>query len=449
MDLHAYLWTAIVTASPDQKEPTCLVALSGGADSMALLCAALPLAREGKLHLAAAHIHHGIRGEEADRDAKFCQAFCARESIPLHLCHVDVPKIARESGKSLEVAARDARYEALDALQQAHGYDWVLTAHHRDDQIETVLLRLLRGTSPQGLCGIPPRRAHYLRPFLELDRADLLAFCAEHHIAYVEDSTNNDLEIPRNLLRHRVIPSLKELQPQLGAAITRTLTQLREEQDYLDALLASYAPTTMLSDLQALPTPLLRRFLAKECYRSGLSAVQSVHLGALTELVQTGQTGQCVSLPDGFCAHRTYDRLLIERTQAITDFSPITLQYGWNPLPGGDAIYYTEDEKEAKEVPNIYKFETSAILNSATIVEKLFCRPRHQGDTLRQGGMTRKPKTLFQAKQIDATQRARIPFVCDAAGVVWIPFVGLCDRAVPSEKSKKGYLFYLAQYPLR
>lgn len=225
--------------------PAYLVALSGGADSRLLLELTVEAARRTDTPVMAAHLHHGIRGEEADRDEAFCRAVCAAMAVPLTVEHADIPTIATASGESLETAARRVRYEFLRRVMMAHRIPLLLTAHHADDQLETLLLRFLRGSGTRGMGGIPPRRVigytpdgaplAVFRPLLHWSRRDILAACTARSLDFVTDSTNLTDDCTRNRLRHTVIPALTAIagedKPQKAAE--RLSAAAREDEEAL------------------------------------------------------------------------------------------------------------------------------------------------------------------------------------------------------------------------
>ncbi len=214
-----------------------VAAVSGGSDSVALFHVLQRLAHRGDLQLAGlVHLHHHIRGEAADGDAAFCRDLAARAGVPVVIGDADVPALARAAGVSLEVAGRDARQQFYqDALATLRATR-VAVAHTCDDQAETVLLRLVRGSGATGLSGIAPRRNHLVRPLLDVTRAELRSFLTETGQPWREDATNADCAIPRNRIRHQVLPRLRELNAQADAAIARAADILRADATFLDEL---------------------------------------------------------------------------------------------------------------------------------------------------------------------------------------------------------------------
>ena len=189
---------------------TVLVALSGGADSTALLHFLYSVKEKYNLTILAAHLNHGIRGEEADRDERFCKILCEKYNIPFYSKTLDIPALSKQRGVSEELCGRDERYAFLGTLAEAHNAR-IATAHNADDNAETLIFNLARGSSLRGAAGIPPKRGRIIRPLIEVTRAQIEEYCAENGLDFVTDSTNLGDEYTRNKIRHHVIPVLREL----------------------------------------------------------------------------------------------------------------------------------------------------------------------------------------------------------------------------------------------
>ena len=200
-----------------------LVALSGGADSVALL----RVLRELGYAVRAFHLNHCLRGAESDRDEAFCRTLCAQLGVELTVERVDVAAAAREQSKGVEETARRIRYARLhDAAQGAK----IATAHTADDNLETMLFHLVRGTGPKGLAGIPPVRGQIIRPLLQVERAQVETYLASLGQDYVTDSTNMDETYTRNRIRHTVVPALWAIQPSAAQAAARLRDMQRQHE---------------------------------------------------------------------------------------------------------------------------------------------------------------------------------------------------------------------------
>ena len=278
-----------------------LVALSGGADSVALLLELLKLQRNGCIRrVEAAHLHHSIRENEADEDAAFVRSLCDRLRVPLVSERIDVPKIARESCVSLELAARNARYAFLERVRTDRDLDCIAIGHHRDDQAETLLLHLLRGSGTDGLAGMRPRSGRLIRPLLFTDKAEILAYLAEKKQAYCTDQTNFLPDATRNRIRLEVLPVLETVNPNVKRALSDAATHIAEDSDFLNELAAEAAAAcgTNREKLKALPAPVRTRVLRDLLPYADFTAADLNRLDALL----AGQTGDQATLKNGVTA---------------------------------------------------------------------------------------------------------------------------------------------------
>lgn len=325
-----------------------LCAVSGGRDSMALLHLLWEMAASGGFRVAAAHFNHRLR-PTADRDEAFVRGWCENRGIPLTCGAGDVRGFAREAGASLEDAARTLRYRFLEEKADRLGAARIATAHHREDNAETVLLHLLRGAGLQGLCGIPPVRGRIVRPLLETGRDDINRYISENAVPYVEDETNLDAAFARNRLRLEALPLLEEIFPGCGARIAGTAALLREEEEHLQREADSLLPEGDGQKI-VLPVPALRR--QDLALRRRLVRTMGRRLGAeltreQTEAVLHLRSGGYLDLPVGLCAVRQPHRLILRKQAAPPP--PLALRPGaqdWGPWrvvvrPGGPAE--TED----------------------------------------------------------------------------------------------------------
>ena len=213
-----------------QSGDSVTVALSGGADSVALLHVLYSLKEEYNLNLSAAHLNHGIRGEEAKRDEDFCKILCENYNIPIIIKHADIPKLSAERGISEELCGRQERYAFFE--EAANGGK-IATAHTASDNAETLIFNLTRGATLKGAAGIPPVRGRLIRPLIGCTRADIEKYCRDNRLDYMTDSTNLTDEYTRNKLRHRVIPVLKELNPGFEQAAARFCENAAAARDYI------------------------------------------------------------------------------------------------------------------------------------------------------------------------------------------------------------------------
>jgi tRNA(Ile)-lysidine synthase len=357
-----------------------LCAVSGGADSVCLLHL---LWSGGDLELTAAHFEHGLRGEESLRDARFVEDFCRERGIPLVLEHGDAAAYAREKGLGVEEAARELRYAFLERKAETLGCDWIVTAHNADDNAETLLLNLCRGAGAAGLSGIPPRRGKILRPLLNCSRAEIEAYLREHGLEHVEDSSNESDEYRRNVLRHRVTPVLRELNPRFAEAAGRTARLLRQDEDCLATLTDAFirrehdGESVPIPALLALHPAVASRVLRRLCPKSlGQEHVET----ALAFCAGEGLA--FLDLP-GLRLRREQGRLYFaERpTQPIPD-RPLRIGERLEIPEAGLAIL-AEEALYAGEIYDLFKTYT---FKSESICGTLYCTGRRPGDRYRPKG---------------------------------------------------------------
>ena len=278
-----------------------LVALSGGADSVALL---LLLDEMGyKFH--AIHCNFHLRGEESDRDEHFCEQLCQQKNIPFHRIHFDTLTYAEAHKISVEMAARELRYRYFEQLRKDIGAEGVCVAHHRDDTVETVLMNLIRGTGLRGLTGIQPKNGNILRPLLSVSRAEIEEYLRKKGQEYVTDHTNLETDVLRNKVRLQVVPLLRLLNPAVSENIQRTAENLSDAQSVLEAVMLPYKDVKVL-DLRQLNNDCSREYIVFEWLKKfGFNGVQVRQL-------LTAETGRVFSSPKGYDVLIDRGRLLVE-----------------------------------------------------------------------------------------------------------------------------------------
>ncbi|MFN7978179.1 MAG: tRNA lysidine(34) synthetase TilS [Vicinamibacterales bacterium] len=420
-----------------RQDTRVVAALSGGADSVAQLLVLRDLAAAGRLVLAgAAHLNHRLR-PEADADEAFCRDLCARLDVPFVARDADVAALAAEWQTSIEAAARRARYAFLDEARRALQADRIAVAHTEDDQAETVLLRLLRGAGTRGLRGILPLRGRVVRPLLSCSRADLrthLAACGE---TWREDASNADLALPRNRVRHELLPLLsRHYQP----AVTRLLARTAEVADAEDALLEALAaeaagsvvsgtaaaPVISASRLKALPLALARRVVRRTLEAAGaprgatLADVEAV-------LTVSGRHGPRAAWAAGLRVERfSADAVLLIRTPApppVTALPVRTLPVpGVVDLPEAGPTCRLRAERPIEGTRPVEGVGPRVALKG-TVPTPLTVRSRRPGDRLRPVGLggSKKVQDLLVDRKVARGIRDLVPVVTDASGrIVWV-----------------------------
>lgn len=400
------------------------VALSGGADSVALLWVLRRLAPTLGITLRAAHFHHGLRGAEADRDADFCARLCADWGVPFSLGRGDAAARAAETGESLEEAARVLRYAYLRGAAPGK----LATAHNADDNAETVLLHLLRGSGLRGLGGIPLRRENIVRPLLSCTRTEIEALLAREGVPHVEDGSNAADDCVRNRLRHRVLPLLRAENPNFARTVSRTAALLREEDAFLSRL-AAQAEADCRADggwscaaLLALEPVLRRRVLLGMLSCLGLEDPAQVYVEALERLLTAGPSAEA-ALPGGWIARRSYGLLGFSGAEAAPALPELALPVpGSLTLPDGLGTISCRVTKNLKNCKK--KLTTFALKYDMIATLELRVRGRRPGDRLTLSGGTKALKALMIDRKIPARLRNAVPVVCAAGTPVAVFGVG-------------------------
>lgn len=383
-----------------------ICAVSGGADSVALLFAMYLLKEKLGIRLSAAHFNHHLRGEESDRDEAFVRDFCDRYDIALYAGGGEV--VAGKKG--LEAAARDARYAFLRSLPGT-----VATAHTADDNAETVLLHLVRGTGLKGLGGIAPVNNGVIRPMLGCTRRDVEDFCAEWCLSYITDSSNETDDFLRNRLRHHVMPLLKEENPRFAENTGAMALRLRQDEDCLARQVPEKPEVEALKRLHpAVRNRALERFLKA----SGVREPEAVHIARVEALLYSEKPSARANLPGGVTVARNYGVLECSIGESSLEAQVL-------PCPGTLELEdYVITCRYAEEI--LQSGDTFTVLPRGEMV----LRSRESGDSIRLSGGSKSLKKLYIDRKIPAALRRSLPVIADGEGVLGVYTIGPnLDRA--------------------
>ena len=407
-----------------------LVAFSGGADSLCLLTALIELSEKRSFTVAAAHFNHQLRGEESERDALFVERFCFDRNIALHTGCGNVAEFAHDNHIGIEEAARSMRYDFLYESANILGASRIATAHTADDNAETVLLNLARGAGLKGLSGIPPVRDIIIRPMLTIKRTNVISFLAVRSLSFVEDSSNMLDIYSRNLLRHRVIPVLKEINPRLIENISSSSLLLKEDDDFLTSIAKKYIEENRQGDtLNAHKLAKLERPISGRIVRlMAPNILSSKHINAVLELCQSAKVSGEVALPS--CSvYREYDKIVFPRSPNLSGFAPVELIVGaQTEIP---ELGLRVSCKKTVCGDKINKSFTSFLFKYDTICDKIVVRNRETGDKIELFGCngTKSLKKLFIEKRIPVRKRPLVPVITDNKGVLAVCGIGFDKRA--------------------
>ena len=381
---------------------TVICALSGGADSVALLYALYLLRDRLGIRLEAAHFNHCLRGEESQRDENFVRELCEKLDIPLNISRGEIVP----GQKGLENAAREARYAFLCSLPGK-----IATAHTADDNAETVLMRLIRGTGLRGLGGIPPVNGCVIRPMLTVTRQDVEGFLREHDLPHVEDSTNAGDAFLRNRLRHHVMPLLKQENPRLAENLSTMALRLRLDEDALSQQ-AGFSQLPPVSRLRQMPPAVRSRVLEQFLRENGVREPEQTHIAQAEALVFSDNPSARITFPGGIAVTRCYDTL--EAGEQEKEISPMVLD-GVLDLPRlGLRIICTPAQKTLNTP---YAFTVCP-------EGEIIVRSRQAGDKIRLPGGEKSLKKLFIDRKIPANQRNQIPVLEDSRGILGVYGIG-------------------------
>lgn len=405
-----------------------LIGLSGGADSVCLLCRLLEIKKSMKLSLTALHVNHCIRGAESDSDEEFCRKLCLEKNIPFIAERIDVPAYAEEQGLSVEEAARNIRY----ALFEKHAADKIATAHTLSDSAETMLYNLVRGTAMKGLCGIPPVRGRIIRPLISTTREEVEEYLSSIGQTYVTDSTNLSDEYSRNKLRLRVLPLLKEMNPSLLRTMERTAETLRSENDFLEQLGASayekykISDSALCTDLRNEHKALRLRCIALFLRNNGVDA-SCERIRAVDEILQSG--GKINPKKDVYITAKK-GTLFIE-----TDFhecvpqTEIPLRHGETDFLGKTVSSSVITKNEYEALQNVHEKFTFFFADYDKIQGDVVLRNRRGGDKIQLSGRSfhSSLKKLFSEK-VPKSERELKCILSDDNGVLFVEDFGFSER---------------------
>lgn len=418
-----------------------IVGVSGGADSIALLHFLKKICRENyenKIKLIAAHVNHGLRKEEADRDEKFVRKVCEKWGIELFVKKENVEKLAKEMGIGLEECGREVRYSYFNELCKNENFR-IATAHTLSDNIETVLFNLTRGCGLNGLCGIPYVRGKIIRPFIEVSRSEIEEYCKENNLDFVTDSTNLKCDYTRNKLRLKVIPLLKEISGNLDNIFARFLININEDATYLNDI-CEQAFSELGSDdgfdtekIKNLPNPIKNRIILKILTKFGKKSPEFKDIELFDKLlnreitdISLNKTHKIIiknkKLNIFLIKEKKKEHLLweykVKRINVLTEAKKTFII---------DMINSKEFFKLTLNNKDIFKNSFNMdIVNK----ESLIFRNRRHGDTfppLRRG-LTKKVKKLFNELKLPLDLRDNLPILANSLDVIWMDGIGVSEK---------------------
>ncbi len=434
-----------------------IVGLSGGADSVSLLASLLELREELGITVSALHIHHGIRGEEADGDLNFCRRLCEGLGVELQWMRLDIPAIAAERSIGLEQCGRECRYEQFAAAALEKNAV-IATAHTLSDSAETVLFNLARGSGLSGVCGIPPVRqircengseVTVIRPLIDVTREDVEAYCKDKRLSYVTDGTNADNTYRRNLIRNRVIPALRDVNPSLHTAIGRFTECAAQDSALLDEMAANALARCVTADekgalaykarsLAAMPESIMRRCIML------IAAKQN----CTPEYSQIMLCRRCITEGSGAVMLSRGVRLCVSNGLVYTDSGAAKIVTGqWEVpltlpvtvLPDGRQLTFTQiDSIDTSATQKHQKTLFKNLITCDIINGNAYVRNRREGDRFAPAGrgLTKRLKKLLCDEGIPVEQRDSLAIIANDSNILWVEGFGIAEHARPRETQK-------------
>ena len=425
---------------------TVIVGYSGGADSTALLHLLTRLQGAFNLRIHAAHLHHGMR-PEADNDVRVCASVCAQLGVPLHVERVDVPALAQTERISLEEAGRNARYTFFERLARELNAVAVALAHTRDDQIETILINLLRGTGPRGLCGMPYQRDRIIRPLLDATREQTHQYCAAQGLPTVFDSTNLDPHQLRRRVRMELIPLLRDLSPAFDRHLLRLADILENEEAWWEyevhSLLecgsvasadaeASLQHSKMGREFFTRLHPALQRRILREWLRAHLGTLRLPPYEILEGIRCAALQGKRTSWQLSDTLRLTTDEAALTLHTKPPDLEPYEYPVELEtPILIPQAGAWLEARLLDAPPPTLHAAPDCACIDADAVQGQLTVRNGRRGDRFQPLGMPvpKKLSDIFVDRKMPRVERWRLPLLCDAAGILWVPGYTIAARA--------------------
>lgn len=408
-----------------------LVGVSGGLDSSTLLYCLHRLKDTLSIELGVAHVNHQLRGAESERDEAFVRNLAERFSLPFHLHKADVKNIGRKAGMSVQHAGRDVRYAFFSRLAQSEGYGKIAIAHNKDDQVETFLLRVVKGTGLNGLSSIPIKRGPIIRPFLSVYRSEIAAYAASQGIVHVEDSSNLKDTYERNFLRHRVAPLLEQINPRFREKVLLLLADItaldadfdRDAEDFL-VHHASGNGVEFRVSLGALKDlhgetrfRVVSRLLAR--LEPGFIALRE-HFGLVEKSLSSVRPNTAAILPHNIRVVRVYDEALFTKKPAVKPILEVfKVQAGANAFPPLGVEF---DVSLHEKKPEGFGEDRTSVILDADLTGPLTVRTFRNGDRFIPLGMKDqiKLKDYFISKKIPREQRRQIPLLLSGGDIAWV-----------------------------
>lgn len=433
-----------------EEKMTLIVAVSGGSDSMALLFLLKDITFSHPIKIVAAHLNHMLRGKESDSDEELVRKICKKLNVPCEVEHVDIKSLAKKQHASLEEAGRNARKTFFFQLKERYGADMIATAHHRDDNVETILMHMIRGASLRGLSGMNILHKGTIRPLLDFSKEEIETYCKIKNIPFRRDKSNSDTRFTRNYIRHIVIPAIEKLNPRFREHLHEKSFAFAE----MDELMAGFAldfmkqwcqfaPKEIICPIEAVKSihPAIQRSViqsAYEIFHGSTEGLESEHINDILELMQKGKTGTEKMFGQRLRVEISYGKIVFqkEKPNEARDSKDMNEDVIALPMPG------EIDFSGRRIVTRIHKSLPKKMKKNAVYIgltgknERFFIRSVKAGDRFRPIGMegSKKIQDFFVDKKIPRHIRKNIPIIVDREGnIMAVGLLRVDKRADPHQ----------------
>lgn len=436
-----------------EKGDRVLVGLSGGKDSAALLFALKRLSSFLEIEVSAFHLNHGIRGDEAERDARFSKEFAEGLGVAFEYSYADVPSEKEKCGETLEAVARRVRYNCLNECATKLSCNKIATAHSASDNSETVLFTLCRNSAPRG---IPPMRDNIVRPLIEHTTSEIVDYCKSHGIEYIYDSTNASTDYSRNYIRQEVLPRLTALNPSFDKAMGNFANIQRSNSELCRFCLGKY--------LERYSSPFSLDGISVLAHNSALHSVLFLLLETklleygvnlsypqfedIVKMIKEGRVHSKIDVGEGISVLREYASLeFVKNIEKTAHPYEITLTHGANPLPDSNIVLWVETPEEynvrQKNVDKnikVNKLTKNSLIKYNIINTTFFARSRKDADAFVCRGITRSIKKFMIDEKISPSLRGKLPIVCVNDEIIWTAGLGASDKFVARDDGDEGVI---------
>lgn len=427
---------------------TVVIGLSGGPDSVCLLSLLSKLKTELTLSLHAVYVNHNLRPDEVPAEIEFCRTLCNSMGTNFLVKSIDVNSYANEHRMNRHEAARELRYRVFNETAAEVDADRIALAHNSDDQVETVIMRLLRGSGPKGLAGIPAVRGNIIRPLIDTGRQEIEAYLGEENLSFVTDSSNLKADYFRNRIRQYLLPLVREINPSINRTIANTTSVLQEEERWFDIVVTKNLMKMIsrkkedrielfLAPLEAMDKVILRRLLRRTIDEtSGLRGISFAHIEEVIGLIKNGKSGDRLYLPQGVRVIMEYSLLV------ITAENPMRInRYEISPpcdtaiREAGVVIRASFVEKEIETANG----KETVLIDAESVNFPLIVRPRMNGDFFYPAGFGKRKKLqdFFVDEKVPRDERDGVPIIVSGDDIVWVAGYRADERYRATEKTEK------------